>query len=146
MPVSAGGHRNRTHPLESFNEVGARRSGFSKHTGANAHDSQMAMVLVDTVEAIARSRGRPRRRLDAVPDDRTYHAETKTRQPLRDRGIRLLIARHNTEHGSGPNVCRWVVEAAPACLFQYRRLRVLYEQRDDIHEAFLGIGWNRVNS
>jgi len=43
----------------------------------------------------------------------------------------------------------WVVEAAFACLLNYRGLRVRYEKRDDIREAFLKIGcllicWNRV--
>ena len=71
------------------------------------------------------------------------------RQPLRERGIQPLIARRNTEHGSGLGKYRWVVEAAFSWLFKYRRLRVRYEKRDDIHEAFLKIGcllicWNRV--
>jgi transposase len=35
---------------------------------------------------------------------------------------------------------RWVVERTIAWLHQYRRLRIRYERRDDIHEAFLAIG------
>ncbi|MEE9295822.1 MAG: transposase [Phycisphaerae bacterium] len=68
-----------------------------------------------------------------------------------NRGIGSLIAKRNTEHGSGLGQLRWVVEAAFAWLFQQRRLRVRYEKRDDIHQAFLIIGcllicWNRVNA
>jgi len=42
-----------------------------------------------------------------------------------------------------------VVEAAFAWLFQYRRLRVRYERRPDIHGALIKIGcllicWNKV--
>ena len=122
-----------------------------KHTGANVHDSQMAIDLVDAIPPIKRPCGRPRRRPDAVLADRGYDAEDKIRKPLRKRGIDPLIAKRNTEHGSGLGQLRWVVEAAFAWLFQQRRLRVRYEKRDDIHQAFLIIGcllicWNRVNA
>ncbi len=120
-----------------------------EHTGANVHDSEMAMPLVDAIKPIKRPTGRPRKRPDSVLADWAYDAEQKIRQPLRQRGIQPLIARRNTEHGSGLGTYRWVVEAAFAWLFNYRRLRVRYEKRDDIHEAFLKIGcllicWNRV--
>lgn len=119
------------------------------HTGANVHDSEMAITLVDAIPSIKQPRGRPRRRPDRLLADRAYDAEKKIRQPLRARHIKPLIAKRNTEHGSGIGKNRWVVEAAFAWLFQYRRLRVRYEKRDDIHEAFLIIGcllicWNRV--
>jgi transposase len=44
-------------------------------------------------------------------------------------------------------IFRWVVERTLAWLHQNRRLRIRYERRDDIHEAFLSIGcalicWN----
>ncbi|MFN2466961.1 MAG: transposase, partial [Gaiellaceae bacterium] len=35
---------------------------------------------------------------------------------------------------------RWVVERTIAWLHQHRRLRVRYERRADIHEAFLYLG------
>jgi CBS domain-containing protein len=41
-------------------------------------------------------------------------------------------------------VVTWVVERTIAWLHQYRRLRVPYERRDDIHEAFLAIGCSLV--
>lgn len=120
-----------------------------EHTGANVHDSAMAIPLVDAIEPIKRPSGRPRKRPDAVLADRAYDAEEKIRQPLRQRGIQPVIARRNTENGSGLGKHRWVVEAAFSWLFKFRRLRVRYEKRDDIHEAFLKIGcllicWNRV--
>ncbi|MEV6332611.1 transposase, partial [Streptomyces sp. NPDC051909] len=40
---------------------------------------------------------------------------------------------------SGLGVHRWVVERTIAWLHGFRRLRVRWERRDDIHEAFLGL-------
>ncbi|MDH6608502.1 transposase [Streptomyces sp. SAI-208] len=51
--------------------------------------------------------------------------------------IMPVIARRGTEHGSGLGVYRWVVERAFAWLHGFRRLRVRWERRADIHEAFL---------
>ena len=61
-------------------------------------------------------------------------------QRLRRRGIRPVLAKRNTEHGSGLGVFRWVVERTNSWLHQFRRLRVRFEKRPDIHEAFLTLG------
>ncbi|MBL8821823.1 MAG: transposase, partial [Planctomycetia bacterium] len=50
------------------------------------------------------------------------------------------LARRNTEHGSGLGIYRWVIERSISWLHQFRRLRVRYERRDDIHEAFMILG------
>lgn len=120
-----------------------------EHTGANVHDSQIAIALVDGIPAIKQPRGRPRKRPDEVLADRAYDAEEKIRQPLRQRKTKPLIAKRNSEHGSGLGKFRYVVEAAFDWLFNQRRLRVRYEKRDDIHQAFLIIGcllicWRRI--
>jgi len=120
-----------------------------EHTGANVHDSQMAIALVDGIPAIKQSRGRPRKRPDEVLADRAYDAEEKIRQPLRQRKTKALIAKRNSKHGSGLGKFRYVVEATFDWLFNQRRLRVRYEKRDDIHQAFLIIGcflicWRRI--
>jgi transposase len=49
--------------------------------------------------------------------------------------LSCLCSRCNTEHGSGLGRWRWVVERSFAWLNQFRRLRVRYEKRADIHEA-----------
>jgi hypothetical protein len=49
------------------------------------------------------------------------------------------LAKRNTEHGSGLGRWRWVVERTFAWLNQFRRLRVRYEKRAEIHEAFLAL-------
>ncbi len=84
-------------------------------------------------------RGRPRRRPDQVHGDRGYDSEAHRRW-LRDRGITPVLAKRWTEHGSGLGVFRWVVERTLSWLHQFRRLRVRFERRADIHEAFLSIG------
>ena len=71
--------------------------------------------------------------------DRGYDAEA-IRQGLRELGIVPLLAMRNTEHGSGLGRWRWVVERTFAWLNRFRRLRVRYEKRADIHEAFLSLG------
>jgi transposase len=61
------------------------------------------------------------------------------RQGLRARHIVPWLARRNTEHGSGLGRWRWIVERTFAWLNQFRRLRVRYEKRADIHEALLAL-------
>jgi hypothetical protein len=55
-------------------------------------------------------------------------------------GIRHRRQRGGTPHGSGLGVYRYVVEQAIALLRWFRRLRIRWEIRDDIHEAFLTLG------
>jgi transposase len=59
---------------------------------------------------------------------------------LRVRHIVPFLAKRNTGHGSGLGRWRWVPERTFAWLNQFRRLRVRYEKRADIHEAFLSLG------
>jgi transposase len=71
--------------------------------------------------------------------DRAYDAE-RIRWGLRARRIRPLLAMRRRQHGSGAGQWRWVVERTFAWLTQFRRLRVRYDRRADIHEAFLSLG------
>ncbi len=59
------------------------------------------------------------------------------RDRLRERGIVPAIARRGTRHGSGLGTYRWVVERTFAWLHGFRRLRIRWERRADIREAFL---------
>lgn len=73
------------------------------------------------------------------PVDRGYDHD-KYRRQVRDLGITPVIARRGTGHGSGRGIYRWVVEGTFALLHWFRRLRIRWEIRDDIHEAFLTLG------
>jgi hypothetical protein len=58
--------------------------------------------------------------------------------------------RRGAPHGSGLGTRRWVIEQSIALLHWFRRLRIRWEIRDDIHEAFLSLAcavicWRRLN-
>ena len=108
-------------------------------TGANAHDVTQALPLVEAIPAVKGKRGRPRQRPDELHGDRGYDSEP-LRQQLRRLHISPVLAKRGTPHGSGLGVYRWVVERTLSWLHQFRRLRVRYERRGDIHKAFLTIG------
>lgn len=108
-------------------------------TGANAHDITQLLPLVEAIPPIGGKPGRPRHRPQRVQGDRGYDSQPH-RDELRRRGIASNLARRNTEHGSGLGKYRWVVERTIAWLHQFRRLRIRYERRDDIHQAFMAIG------
>ncbi len=108
-------------------------------TGANRHDVTQLLPLVNAIPAIAGQAGRPRYRPDCVQGDRGYDSEPH-RQALRQVGIQPILAKRRTEPGSALGLFRWVVERTLSWLHQKRRLRIRYERRDDIHEAFLTLG------
>ncbi len=92
--------------------------------------------MLDGIPLLQGPRGRPRCRPDSVLGDRAYDAE-RIRRALRSRQILPRLAMRNTKHGSGLGRLRWVVERTFAWLNQFRRLRVRYEKRPDMHLAFL---------
>lgn len=96
------------------------------------------MPLLDAIPAIKGRRGRPRFRPEQVQGDRAYQSE-KYRQMILRRGMRPVIAKRRSEHGTGLGKSRWVIERTLAWLHQFRRLRVRYERWADVHEAFLSI-------
>jgi transposase len=107
-------------------------------TGGNRHDVTQLLELVDAILPVRGKRGRPKRRPETVYADRAYDSDPH-RAALEDLGITPHLARKNTEHGSGLGVHRWVVEQTVALLHWFRRLRIRWEIRDDIHEAFMSI-------
>ena len=111
----------------------------AKTTAANRNDVTEILALVNDVPAIAGQRGFPRYRFESLYADRGYDSEP-VREALRSIGTEPHIAYRGESHGSGLGVYRWVVERTLSWLHQFRRLRIRYERRLDIHEAFLTIG------
>jgi transposase len=105
-------------------------------TGGNRNDVTQLIPLSEAVPPVRGRRGRPRQRPDVLYADRGYD-HGKYRRLVRAKGITPMIARRGQPHGSGLGVYRWVAEQAFALLHWFRRLRIRWEVRDDIHEAFL---------
>ena len=108
-------------------------------SAANRHDVTQLIPLVDAIPPIGGKVGRPVQRPALIVADRGYDSDPH-REELSHRGIASLIAERNTDHGSGFGVLRWVVERTISWLHQFRRQRIRYERRADIHQAFLTLG------
>ncbi|RSS49216.1 IS4/IS5 family transposase [Streptomyces sp. WAC05858] len=80
-------------------------------TGGNRNDVTQLVPLLQAVPPVRGKRGRPQRRPDVVLGDRGYDHD-KYRRLVRALGVKPLIARRGTEHGSGLGTRRWVVERA----------------------------------
>lgn len=122
----AGGHLDR--------RQSQRRHPADPATGSNpAHPRQTRPATPAAEGGLCRPRLRPR-----------LH-----RGQVWARGIKPVIARRGTAHGSGLGTKRWAVEQTIALLHWFGRLRIRRETRDDIHEAFLKLGcslicWRRL--
>ncbi len=122
-----------------------------RHTAANVHDSNMLEAILDAVSPIRRPcgrPGRPRKRPEKLHADKGYDF-VRSRKSLRRRGIKPRIARRGIESSERLGRHRWVAERTLAWLNRYRRLKVRYEKRADIHQAFLSLAcalvcWNFV--
>ncbi|AMW08942.1 transposase [Streptomyces qaidamensis] len=108
-------------------------------TGGNRNDVTQLIPLIRAVPPIRGKRGQPLRRPKHLYADRGYDHESYRNQ-VRRFEITPHIARRGTEHGSGLGVHRWGVEGAIALLHWFRRLRIRWEIRDDIHQAFITLG------
>lgn len=105
-------------------------------TSGNRHDVTQLMPLLDAMPRIRGLRGRPRHRPRRLFADRGYDFD-KYRRLVRARGITPKIARRGAPHGSGLGKTRWVVERTFAWLHQFKRLRIRYEIRADLHLGLL---------
>lgn len=118
-------------------------------SAANVHDSLVLASALDAVVPVRSGRrGRPRKRPTKLHADKGYDYR-RCRAALRRRGIVARIARRGVETSQRLGRHRWVVERTGAWLNQFRRLRIRYERRADIHQAFLDLGcalicWNRL--
>ena len=113
-------------------------------TAANVNDVTQLQPLVEAIPLVlGRGLGRPKFRPQRVQGDRGYDSEAQ-RQWLRQQGITPVLARRNTPHGSGLGVHRWYVERTLSWLHQFRRLRIRYDRRAEIHEAFVSLACSLI--
>jgi IS5 family transposase len=110
-------------------------------SAANLHDSKALEVPIDAIPPLRLSgkrRERPRQRPMKLHADKGYDYP-RCRRALRSRGITPRIARRGVESSERLGRYRWVVERTLSWLNRFRRLKVRYERRGDIHEAFLSL-------
>ncbi|MFI1259117.1 IS5 family transposase [Streptomyces netropsis] len=105
-------------------------------TSRDRHDVTPLIPLLNSMPRIRGLRGRPRHRPRRLFADRGYDFD-KYRRLLRARGITPRIARRGVPHGSGLGRTCWVVERTFAWLHQFKRLRIRYEIRADLHLSLL---------
>lgn len=115
----------------------------AQSSGANVHDSRLLIPMLTAIPAVPGLPGRARKRPDKLHADRAY-ASRLHRVWLRRRGIAARIARYGVESRERLGRCRWVVERPLGWLHRFRRLRVRYERRADIHQAFLSIACSLI--
>jgi hypothetical protein len=117
-------------------------------SAANVHD--VCRLLPTAVACPLAGYGRPGRLPRRLYGDRAY-SSAGHEAILRWMGVEPVFARRGAPHGSGLGKYRYVVERTIANVHQNRRLRVRYERRSDIHQAFLTLAciklcWYRLET
>ncbi|QDU88939.1 Transposase DDE domain protein [Pirellulimonas nuda] len=113
---------------------------------ANSHDGKPTAALIAEIPPVRGKVGHPRSRPDVAFADRAYDDDAN-RLLLERLGIAPDIAHRGDEHGGGRGFYRWVVARTIAWLHHFKRLRIRFDRRADIHEGFLNLGkclvcWN----
>lgn len=103
--------------------------------GANVSDQTQIIPIVIEFPRIGGNPGRPKEHPDAVYADRGYDSED-TRALLKWLGIEPMIAKRDTEHGSGLGKIRWVVERTISWIKGLCRMRVRYDRLQIIQDAW----------
>lgn len=90
-------------------------------TGGKPQRCHPTAALVDGVGPVRGKVGRPRQRAGSLIADRGYDHD-EYRRGSGSRGVKPIIARRSTVHGSGLERMRWVIERTLAWLHFFRRL------------------------
>lgn len=112
-------------------------------TAANVNDIVELFPLLGAVPPVGGKPGTPRSRPASVQGDRGYDSLFH-RVWLRFWRIKPIIPKRRTGHGSGLGRTRWVVERTLSWLHGLRRLRIRYERKAELHEAFVKLGCSLI--
>ena len=115
----------------------------SSVTAANVNDVTEMAPLFNRIPAVAGKVGHPRRKPDALQGDLAYDSEPH-RQGLRELGIEPILPEKEIDDQEGLGETRWPVERTLSWIHQNRRLRVRYERRPEIHQAFLTLACIKI--
>jgi transposase len=113
----------------------------SRVSAANRPD--VCLLLAAVAACPLPGYGDPGRTPVELLGDRAY-ASAAHEAVLRWMGIEPVFARRGQPHGSGLGKDRYVVERTIAAVHQNRRLKVRYERRSDVHQAFLTLACIKV--
>ncbi|MGX4731470.1 IS5 family transposase [Kitasatospora griseola] len=133
-PVDRGKYGSKIHLL-------AERTGLPLSlavSGANLHDSQALIPLVEAIPPIRSRCGPRRRRPGRLHGDKAYDHRF-IRSYLRRRQIPARIARRGVESSQRLGRHRWVIERTVAWFGAFRRLHRRYERKADHFAAFASI-------
>lgn len=112
-------------------------------SAANRNETTLFAALIDAMPVLLKKRGRPRWRPEKVHADKGYDSQNN-REHLRSYGIVPRIARRGIDSSEKLGRYRWVVERTFAWLHIMRRLRIRYERKSEMHEAFLLLGCSLI--
>jgi transposase len=138
-PVDRGKPGTKRHVITDANGIPLAGSV----TPANRNDVTEMAPLVNTLPEVAGKVGHPRRKPDAQQGDLAYDSEPHP-QGLRGMGIEPILPEKGIDDEAGLGETRWPVERTLSRAHQNRRLRIRYERRPDIHQAFLTLALIKI--
>jgi transposase len=112
-------------------------------TAANVNDVTEALHVLTSMPPVGGKPGPKREKAERLQGDRGYDSEP-LRQVLRWLGITPVLAKRNTEHGSGLGVTRWFVERTLAWLHSFGRLRRRLDRHISLQDAFLQLACSLI--
>jgi len=112
-------------------------------TAANVNEVTQLLDVLANMPPVGGKPGPKRELPERIQGDRGYDSEP-LRTLLRWLGVTPVLARRNTEHGSGLGVSRWFVERTISWLHSFGRLRRRLDRLIECQEAFLRLGCSLV--
>jgi transposase len=113
-------------------------------TAANVNDVTQLLDVLINMPPVGGKPGPDRQLPERIQGDRGYDSGP-LRVLLRWLGVTPVLAKRNTEHGSGLGVHRWFVERSISWLHSFGRLRRRLDRLTEIQEAFLRLGCSLVS-
>jgi transposase len=104
---------------------------------ANQHDGSTLLPLIVAIPGVAGKVGRPKQKPKRVLADKAYD-DNSLRALLRWLGIEPVIPKRGSDE-AGLGKFRWYVERTISWLHQFRRLRIRWDRKPEIHQAFLNL-------
>ena len=112
-------------------------------TAANVNDITEMAPLFNELPEVAGKVGHPKRKPEALQGDLAYDSEVH-RQALDQMGIEPVLPEKEIDDQEGLGKMRWPVERTLSWIHQNRRLRVRYERRPELHQAFVTLACIKI--